>query len=89
MSWRVRALEVRLTRHAAEKLRLLSNHSLKIRRELVEQSALEPERVIEGFGGRSIAEKRLDEEHVLRVVFVKEENQIRVITLYPARRGRY
>jgi hypothetical protein len=82
-------LEVRLTRHAVEKLRLLSKHGLKIRRELVEQSVLEPERVIEGLGGRSIAEKRLDEQHVLRVVFVKEENQIRVITLYPARRGRY
>ena len=68
-------MEVRLTRHAAEKLRLLSNHSLKIRRELVEQSVLEPERVIEGFGGRSIAEKRLDEEHVLRVVFVEEETR--------------
>ena len=39
--------------------------------------------------GRQIAEGDLDDEHVIRVVFVREGRQISVITLYPARRGRY
>jgi hypothetical protein len=82
-------LEIRLSRHAIEKLSLLNSHGLKVRRKLVELTVLEPERVVVGVGGRSIAEKRLDEQHVLRVVFVREESQIRVITMYPTRRGRY
>ena len=82
-------MEVRFTSHAVEKLRLLRSHGVKVRKEQVEQSVLEPERVTEGLGGKLIAEQKLDEKHVLRVVFVREENQIRVITMYPARSGRY
>jgi hypothetical protein len=50
---------------------------------------LEPERIMTGLGGRRIAERSLDRGHVLRVVFMNEENEIKVITLYPARKGRY
>jgi uncharacterized DUF497 family protein len=42
-----------------------------------------------GLGGKQIAEGDLDDEHVIRVVFVRQGRQIRVITMYPARRGRY
>jgi len=82
-------LKIRFSRHAVEKLGLLNSHGVKVRRKLVELALAEPERVVRGLGGRSIAEKGIDEQHVLRVVFVEEESQIRVITMYPARRGRY
>ena len=36
-----------------------------------------------------IASKGLDEGHVLRVVYRKEGDIIRVITFYPAEKGRY
>jgi len=56
---------------------------------MVEGVVLNPRRVLTSLGGRRIAEGDLDDEHVLRVVFVREGTQIRVITFYPARRGRY
>jgi hypothetical protein len=82
-------LEVRFTDHATEKLRILRAHGVKVTREVVEEAVLEPERVLIGLGGREIAERSLDRGHVLRVVFIYEASQIRVITLYPARKGRY
>jgi uncharacterized DUF497 family protein len=45
--------------------------------------------MVEGLKGRMIVEGTLDEHRILRVVFVRVENKIRVITIYPARRGRY
>jgi hypothetical protein len=44
---------------------------------------------VTALGGRQIAERSLDRGHVLRVVFINEGSQIRVIALYPARKGRY
>ena len=82
-------LKVRFTDHANEKLRILQAHGVKLTREIVEEAVLGPERVVTGLGGRQIAERNLDRAHVLRVVFINEGSQIRVITLYPARKGRY
>jgi len=56
---------------------------------MVEEAVLEPERVVTGLAGRRIAERSLDTTHVIRVVFINYGSQIRVITLYPARKGRY
>ena len=36
-----------------------------------------------------IASKSIDEEHVLRVVYRKEDDIIKIITFYPAEKGRY
>lgn len=36
-----------------------------------------------------IAQKIIDEEHLIRVVHTKKDNDIRVITFYPVRRERY
>ncbi|MEE9456678.1 MAG: hypothetical protein V3W11_05980 [bacterium] len=47
------------------------------------------ETVKPAYGGRRVAEKTLDEKRVLRVVFVEEVDVINVVTVYPARRGRY
>jgi len=82
-------LEVRFTYHATEKLRILRVHGVRVTRKSVEEAVLHPERIVTALGGRQIAERSLDGEHVLRVVFVDEGRQIRVITLYPARKGRY
>ena len=42
-----------------------------------------------GYKDRLIAQKKIDDEHVIRVVHEKEREKILVITLYPARRSRY
>ena len=36
-----------------------------------------------------IASKGIDEKHVLRVVYRKENDIIKIITFYPAEKGRY
>jgi hypothetical protein len=82
-------LDLRFTDHATEKLRVLRAHGVKITRKVVEEAVLEPERIVTGLGGRQVPERSLDGTHVLRVVFINEGSQITVITLYPARKGRY
>jgi len=55
----------------------------------VADTVLNPEKVIAQPGGRFIAQKRITERHVLRVVY-REEGETRVvITFYPGRRERY
>ncbi len=76
-------------KHAREKLSILKAHGLNITEELVADTLLHADEVVVGLRGRLIAQKVLNERHVLRVVYVKEENQIRVVTVYPARRERY
>jgi len=82
-------LEVLFTEHATEKLRILRAHGVKVTRKSVEEAVLEPERTVTALGGRQIAERSLDKEHILRVVFVTDGRLIRVVTLYPAKKGRY
>ncbi|OGC52071.1 hypothetical protein A2982_02525 [candidate division WWE3 bacterium RIFCSPLOWO2_01_FULL_39_13] len=36
-----------------------------------------------------IASKSFDEKHILRVVYKKEDDIIKIITFYPAEKGRY
>jgi len=40
-------------------------------------------------GSRYIAQKRITEDHVLRVVYRQEGEDLVVITFYPGRRERY
>lgn len=50
---------------------------------------LKPESVTPSVKGRLIAQRRLNETHVIRVIYSREKDAIRVITFYPARRERY
>jgi len=50
-----------------QKLRVLRRHGVRVTRRLVEEALLRPDRITQGFGGRQIAERGLDKDHVLRV----------------------
>ena len=82
-------MAIEFSEHAAQKLRILRGHRVKVTRKLVEDTVSKPDRVVQGAGGRQIAERGLDEDHVVRVVFIRKGETMRVITMYPARRGRY
>lgn len=77
------------TPHALEKNRLLREHGFELAPEMVACWVREPEKVVRGYKGRLVAHKGLDETHVLRIIYEDFENAIVVVTLYPARRGRY
>ena len=65
--------------HAEEKFEILKRHGFVQR----------PDTVEEGFRGRKVAQRRISETHVLRVVYVERQKEIGVVTFYPGRRSRY
>ena len=79
---------IRFTPHAFEKLDLLRGWGFAIDEESIMNAIQQPQEVLVGYLGRSIAQIELDEEHVLRVVY-EEGEEIIVVTLYPGRRQRY
>lgn len=48
-----------------------------------------PEKVVNGYYGREIAQDLLGEDLILRVVYEKSRKGIIVVTVYPGERRRY
>ena len=82
-------MKIIFTQHAELKFRILEEHGFKITRGQIEDALYMPENIAEGGKGRLIAQRAISESHLIRVVYQEEEDIIRVITFYPARRGRY
>ena len=78
---------IELSPHAKEKLERLTN--VGIAQEKVFKTIRNPESLAAGYFGRKIAQSTLTEDLMLRVVFEETDNNILVITLYPAKRQRY
>ena len=75
--------------HADDKFEILRRHGFVVSKRQVRETLRKPEKVEEGFRGRKIAQRRISEEHVLRVVYEEGRREIRVVTFYPGRRSRY
>ena len=83
-------MNIEISKHAREKLRILRFHGVNIDEERILETVLHPEKVVGAWEGRWIAQAPFDEGHILRVVYIKEQqDKIRVITVYPTRRDRY
>ncbi len=78
-----------LSDHASMKLDLLKAHGVAITKELAEETVANPDKVVQGHKGRLIAQKALDEEHVIRIVYEERLDHIWIVTMYPGRRTRY
>jgi len=48
-----------------------------------------PDRIINGYKERKIAQKITSRRYIIRVIFVEYFNSKRIITVYPAKRNRY
>ncbi|NJL39693.1 MAG: DUF4258 domain-containing protein [Leptolyngbyaceae cyanobacterium RM2_2_4] len=81
--------EVRFSDHARLKMEILANHSLAIAPEFVIETVRSPDKLETGEENKLIAQKCLDENLVLRVVYREFNTFILIITLYPGRRSRY
>lgn len=77
------------SKHALSKFEILKRHGWELRRENIEEAIMKPDRVESGRKGRRIAQKKIGEEHVLRVVYEMKKGNQEVITFYPGRRSRY
>ncbi len=84
----MRKRPVRFCRHAKFKFRVLRIHGFPVTDQQVRETVLNPDRVVEGYKGRKIAEKVVSAEHALRVVYEEYVREIEVITFYPVRRNR-
>lgn len=81
-------MAVRFSRHALEKLQILARHGVEVSEVDVIAAVTEPD-VVDDAKFPMIAQRRMGERHVLRVVFRREGDEIVVITVYPGRRQRY
>ncbi len=75
--------------HAEMKFDVLRNHGFPISRDRVTDAVEDPELTQDGYRARKIAQKTLDDAHVIRVVFEDMPDEIRIITFYPGRKARY
>ena len=83
------AMKITFTKHAELKFRDLEEQGFKITKGQVKDTLNMPENIIKGEKGRLIAQKAIDETHMIRVIYEKEKDSIRVITFYPTRRRKY
>ncbi len=75
--------------HVIAKIGILKKHGIDVDKNLVEEIVTHPEKLEVGYKNRLIAQKRIDETHVLRVVYEEKNNIILIITIYPGRINRY
>lgn len=85
--WEVKA--VGFSSHAMTKLKILCEHGISLDPEFIRKVVNAPDKISSGYGGRKIAQAELDKEHVVRVVYEEQGDEILVVTFYPTRKGRY
>ena len=81
--------EIRFSDHAQLKMEVLANHEITIDLDFVIETIRSPDKLETNAANKLIAQKCLDENLVLRVVYREFKAFIFIITLYPGRRSRY
>ena len=56
--------------HAEEKFELLRRHGFVVSKKQIRETLWKPDKIEEGFRGRKVAQRRISEKHVLRVIYV-------------------
>ena len=79
-------MPIRFTAHARDKISRLAK--LGVTEEFVRRIIERPERKGLGYLGRSIMEGRLSDKLQLRIITEQTDNNVLVITVYPAYRSR-
>ncbi|MBA7530498.1 hypothetical protein ES705_22706 [subsurface metagenome] len=79
--------KVEFTLHAEDKLKRLAEVGVTKKRilEIIEN----PEKVVNGYYGRKIAQGLLSEDLIIRIVYEESEEEVMVVTIYPGERRRY
>lgn len=77
------------TKHANSKFNILKKHKFSILRKQVIETVENPEKFDYSRTPLLIVQRKIDKNHVLRVVYKKEEDLIKIITFYPGRISQY
>ena len=75
--------------HAENKFAILKRHGFDVSKDTILLALETPDKLETGHRERKIAQKIINESHVIRVVFEEVQGVVRVITFYPGRRERY
>jgi hypothetical protein len=75
--------------HAENKFDILKGHGFDVSKNTIISTLERPDKLESGYRGRRIAQKILDERHIIRVIFEDLPTILRVLTFYPGRRERY
>ncbi len=81
--------EIEFSLHSLLKIKILRSHNFNLSKEIVEDIIGFPDKIDVDYQDRLIAQKNLDDTHVLRVVYEKKPEKLLIITVYPGRRSRY
>lgn len=81
--------EIEFSLHSLLKLEILKLHGFNISKEMVEDIVRFPDIIEDGYKGRLVAQRGIDDSHVVRVVYETRAEKPYVITVYPGRRSRY
>jgi hypothetical protein len=73
--------------HAIDKMKRLTQ--VGINQEKAIETIRKPSRLTEGYLGRKIAQSSISGDLLLRVIYEETDNNVLVVTLYPAKRERY
>ena len=75
--------------HAEHKLVVLKRHGFSVSKNTIISAIESPDKIESGYKGRRIAQKIIDERHLIRIIYEDLPEVVRVITFYPWRRERY
>ena len=76
-------MKIVISKHANARM-----NTYNLTENLVKNAVLEPDEVVDGYEGTLIAQKLLN-GYLLRVVYIKQNDEIKIITVYPAKKARY
>lgn len=80
---------ITFTKHALKKFEVLARHQFSLTKTQVQETVEQPDLIDESRLPLLIAQRSIDPEHVLRVVYRQEENVKVIITFYPGRKSQY
>lgn len=82
-------MKIIFTDHAKVKFEILKRHGFEVNEKQVRDIIEKPDTKCKGRKDRFVVQGTVDDNHVIRVIFEIESNNIKIITFYPARRERY
>lgn len=82
-------MNITYTKHVSDKLRTKEAHKFKITKKRIEKAVTEPTSVEELPEGIFRSVGKLTEKYSFCVVYKYEGSVVKVITFFPAERGRY
>ncbi|MGK7943182.1 MAG: DUF4258 domain-containing protein [Microcystaceae cyanobacterium] len=81
--------EIRFSQHSQDKIKILASHGVTITELFIIETIVNPDQIEIKEESKRIAQKKFNNNLVIRVVYREFAAFILIITLYPARRTRY